>query len=87
MCNRMRKRLLFCWRFLCDPRRGEVKGRRAPYARSSVWYAVIALSVVLVIALVIAGVEIAHLRSQVQSLQNNVSGLNLLLLKALGQGK
>ena len=59
--------------------------RRTP--RSSVWYAVIALSVVLVIALVVAGVEIAHLRSQVHTLQNNVSGLNLLLLKALGQGK
>jgi hypothetical protein len=64
-----------------------MKNKRAPYARSSVWYAVIALGVVLVIALVFAAIEIVHLRSQVHTLQTNVSGLNLLLLKALGQGK
>jgi hypothetical protein len=40
-----------------------------------------------VIAFVLAGIEIMHLRSQVHTLQNQVSGLNLILLKTLGQGK
>ena len=65
----------------------KANARRAPYAFSSVWYAVIALSVVVAIALVIAGLEIAHMRSQVNTLQNQVSQLNLLLLKTLSQGK
>jgi hypothetical protein len=58
-----------------------VKGKRAPYARRSIWYAVIALSVVVVAAGVIAGVEIVHLRSQVHTLQNQVSAAYVLLLK------
>jgi hypothetical protein len=60
-----------------------VKGKRAPYARSSVWYAVIALSVVVVVAFVVAAIEIVHLRSQVHTLQNQVSSAYLLLLQNL----
>ncbi len=64
-----------------------MKAKRAPYARSSVWYAVIALGLVLVIAFVAVGVEIVHMRSQVNTLQNQVTQLNLLALKLIAQGK
>jgi hypothetical protein len=64
-----------------------VKPKRAPYARPSVWYAVIALSVVVAIVLVVAGLEISHLRSQINTLQGQVSETYLMLLKLLGQGK
>jgi hypothetical protein len=60
-----------------------VKGKRAPYARSSVWYAVIALSVVVAIVFVVGAIEVVHLRSQVNTLQNQVSSAYLLLLKGL----
>ncbi len=64
-----------------------MKPKRAPYARPSVWYAVIALGVVIVIALVVGGLEIAHLRSQITTLQSQISASYLMLLKLLGQGK
>ena len=64
-----------------------MNAKRAPYARSSVWYTVIALGLVLVIAFVAVGVEIVHMRSQVNTLQNQVTQLNLLALKLIAQGK
>jgi hypothetical protein len=70
---------------LCDRRRLGVKRKRAPYARSNVWYAVIALSAVLVVGLVVATLEIVHLRSEVNSLQNQVESTYLMLVK-LTQG-
>jgi|HubBroStandDraft_5_1064220.scaffolds.fasta_scaffold1903675_1 hypothetical protein len=64
-----------------------MKARRAPYARSSVWYAVIALGVVVVIAVALGAIEIVHLRSQVHSLQSQLASAYLMLLKLLGQSK
>jgi hypothetical protein len=52
-----------------------------------VWYAVIALSVVVVLALVVAGIEIAHMRSQINTLQGQLSESYLMLLKLIGQAK
>jgi hypothetical protein len=37
--------------------------------------------------LVVAGLEISHLRSQINTLQGQVSETYLMLLKLLGQGK
>jgi hypothetical protein len=61
--------------------------KRAPYARSSVWYAVIALGILVVAALVVASIEIIHLRSQVHTLQQKSAQLSFIYLKLLAQGK
>ena len=58
-----------------------MKRPRAPYAKRSVWTAVVVLSIVLVAACAIAGYEINHLHSEVSGLQNRVTALYELLLQ------
>jgi hypothetical protein len=62
--------------------------KRAPYAKQSVWYVVIALAAIVVIGFAAAGYEINHLRNefnglhaQVQSLNNAVARIYSALLK------
>ena len=71
--------------------RGEMAPKRAPYAKRSVWYVVIALAAIVVIGFAAAGYEINHLRTefdglnaQVQSINHIVNILYSALLK-LGQ--
>ena len=51
------------------------KGTGAPYARRSVWYAVIALAALFVVGFGVAGYEIYHLHNQVHGLQADVTTL------------
>jgi hypothetical protein len=60
-----------------------MKKQRAPYARRTVWYAVGILSVVLLAALVVAGYEINHLRTQTNGLQAQITGLQAQTSKLL----
>ena len=63
-----------------------MKRPRAPYARRSVWTVIAILSVVLVAGFVAAGLEIEHLRNQVNGLSSQVNGLSnqvFLLYKAV----
>jgi len=53
-----------------------MKRPRAPYAKRSVWNAVAIISAVLVVACVLAGLEINHLHNQVNSLQTSVNNLS-----------
>jgi hypothetical protein len=64
-----------------------MKRRHAPYASRSVWYAVAALSIVLVAGFAAAGFEINHLHNQVNGLQTQVQYLTKLLLTLAGQLK
>jgi len=57
--------------------------RRAPYAKLFVWYAVGILALVVVAGFAVAGYEINHLRTEVDSLKVQVNGLNQTI-KALG---
>jgi len=70
----------------------EIKKPRAPrYAKRSVWYVVIVLSIVVVVGFAAAGYELNHLRTelngiqpQIQNLHNLVAALYLDILR-LGQ--
>jgi len=57
--------------------------RRAPYAKLFVWYAVGILALVVVAGFAVAGYEINHLRTEVDSLKVQVNGLNQTI-KVLG---
>jgi len=57
--------------------------RRAPYAKLFVWYAVGILALVVVAGFAVAGYEINHLRTEVDSLKVQVNGLNQTI-KTLG---
>jgi hypothetical protein len=50
--------------------------KRAPYAKQSLWYVVIALAAIVVIGFAVAGYEINHLRTEVNGLHAQVQGLN-----------
>ena len=52
-----------------------IKGKRVPYARRSVWYAIIAMAVVIVIGFGLGGYTIYHLHNQVNGLATNVAAL------------
>ncbi len=53
----------------------QMKKPRVPYARRSVWIVIAALAVVLIAGLIVAAVEINHLRNEVTALQKAVSTL------------
>jgi hypothetical protein len=57
-----------------------MKTPRAPYARRSAWIAIAVLSMVLVLACVVAGYEINHLRNEVNGLNGEVSLLYRAIL-------
>jgi hypothetical protein len=50
--------------------------KRAPYAKRSVWYVVIALAAIVVIGFAAAGYEINHLRTEVNGLHAQVQRVN-----------
>ena len=50
--------------------------KRAPYAKQSVWYVVIALAAIVVIGFAAAGYDINHLRNEVNGLHTQVQSLN-----------
>ena len=50
--------------------------KRAPYAKQSLWYVVIALAAIVVIGFAAAGYEINHLRNEVNGLHTQVQSLN-----------
>jgi hypothetical protein len=56
--------------------RGEMARKRAPYARQSVWYVVIALAAIVVVGFAAAGYEINHLRNEYNGLHSQVESLN-----------
>jgi hypothetical protein len=56
-----------------------MKSRRAPYANRSVWYVVAVLSIILVAGFAVGGYEINHLRTETNSLQNQVTALDAQL--------
>ena len=53
--------------------------QRAPYAKRSVWYAVLILAVVVVIGFAGAGYELNHLRTEVNGLSARINGLSYLI--------
>ena len=59
-----------------------MKRPRAPYARRSVWVAIAILSGVFVIGAAIAGYEINHLNSEVNTLQSQIAFLLRAVLNA-----
>jgi hypothetical protein len=59
-----------------------MKTHRAPYARRSAWIAIAVLSIVLVVACVVAGYEINHLQNEVNGLQSDVTNLYQQMLKS-----
>ena len=59
-----------------------MKRPRAPYARRSVWVAIAILSGVFVIGAAIAGYEIHHLNSEVNTLQSQIAFLLRAVLNA-----
>jgi hypothetical protein len=61
-----------------------MKRQRVPYAKRSVWYAIAALSIILIVVCVLAGLQINHLHNQVNALNNTVA---LLYKTSANQGK
>ena len=59
-----------------------MKTHRAPYASRSAWTAIAVLSIILVVACVLAGYEINHLRNEVNTLQSDVTVLYQQALKS-----
>jgi hypothetical protein len=62
----------------------QMKRRRAPYASRSVWIAIAVISIVLVAGGLVAGLEISHLKNQVNGLQYVVGQL---YQKSVSSGK
>jgi hypothetical protein len=58
-----------------------MKKPRVPYAKRSVWTAILILSLVLVVGFGIAGYEINHLQNEVNGLNNEVATLYQQFLK------
>ena len=53
--------------------------QRAPYAKRSVWYAVLILAVVVVVGFAAAGYELNHLRTEVNAMNVRINSLSYLI--------
>jgi hypothetical protein len=64
-----------------------MKRQRVPYAKRSVWYAIAALSIVLIAVCVLAGYQVHHLQNQVNNLNKTVGDLYTTIVTSPNQGK
>lgn len=64
-----------------------MKRQRAPYASRSIVPVIVVLAIVVVVGGVAAGLEINHLHTQVNGLQNQVAVIYQLLLKTAARIK
>jgi hypothetical protein len=53
--------------------------QRAPYAKRSVWYAVLILAVVVLVGFAGAGYELNHLRTEVNAMNVRINSLSYLV--------
>lgn len=61
--------------------------QRAPYAKRTVWNAVVILAAVIVVGGAIAGYEIHHLQSEVNGLHGQVTTLYQVMLQQIHKSK
>lgn len=68
---------------MAQQRRGYAS--RRGYANRPVWYAVIVISIVVVVGFALAGYEINHLRTEINGLHAQVQNLNKEVAELLGE--